>query len=161
MKLMELANNKEIILVSGNLCSGKGHYCSTAYPEYSQIGVSSIVRALAKMNTRSELSTTKDFDTRIAQRLIQFIEKDSYNKIIVDGIRQLSIMQALQNHFGDQIKDIIWLDVPDDVAKERFANRAAAKDDQTYDDARAGDRNLGIEDVESYIRANHKVVPNS
>lgn len=159
MKLTEFWDNRQIVLVSGNLCSGKGHFCETKYPGYQRISVSDIVKSLANSSERSELSKTKHMDQRIAEILIEQIEV--YEKVIVDGIRQKSIMEALQKHFGNQIKDIVWLDVPDDVAQQRFVNRASSKDDQTYDDARAGDRNLGIEDVEKYIRGNHKVIPYS
>lgn len=157
MKLSEI-QDREIVLVSGNLCSGKGTYCKTHYPNFYHITISDIVRSLISGTTRSAFATTKHLDKNIIELLIREIYQ--HNKVVVDGIRQISIIKALQQTFGDQIKDIIWLDVPDDIARDRFMKRASTKDDQTYDESRAGDKNLGIEDVENYIRANHRVVQN-
>jgi predicted kinase len=151
--------SKEIILVCGNICSGKGHFCSTQYPDYVRIGVSDVVRSLTKFTSRSQLSTTKDYDKAIAKRIIEMI--GPHDKVIVDGIRQLSIIKALEAHFGSAIKDIIWLDVPEDLLRQRFANRKSGKDDMTFDRAIQTDKELGIGDVEQYIRANYKTVPYS
>lgn len=157
MKLTDL-QNREIILVSGNLCSGKGYYCEKNYPGYHHIVVSDIVRSLVNQTSRTALQDTKHLDSTIVEVLIREIYK--YPKVVVDGIRQISIIKHLQQTFGDQIKDIIWLDTADDVAKERFAKRANIKDDSSYEQARAKDAQLGIGDVESYIRSKHRVIPN-
>jgi predicted kinase len=158
MKLHDI-QLKQIILVCGNLASGKGHYIQNKFPDAEVIGVSSVVRELSKFATRSQLMTTKDLDKQIAQTLINRIEKSSNTKIVIDGIRQMTIMQTLEQHFKNQIKDVIWLDVPEDVRRQRFDSRKSSKDDQTFDQAIAGDTALGIGDVEQYIRQKHKVVP--
>jgi predicted kinase len=162
MKLLNLleSTEKQIVIVSGNLCSGKNYFCSKNFADYTQITVSDVVRFLSKVSSRSELAKTSSLDQQIATTIIAMIDgSKSTNKFIVDGIRQITILQALQQHFGDQIKQIIWLDTPDDVAKERFMNRQSTKDNQDYEAARQGDRNLGIEEVENYIRAKHTVIP--
>ena len=160
MKLMEIVQNREIILVCGNLCSGKGHFCETKYPDYYRIGVSDIVRGLSMAQDRNELSKTAHLDTQIVEALSDEIRK--HDKVIVDGIRQPTILYALRNRFAGDIKDIIWLDVPEDTLRQRYAARASAKDKATtFDQAVQGDKNLGLGDVENYIRANGKVIPYS
>lgn len=157
MKLNEIVSNRSIILVCGNLCSGKGHYCMAQYPEYTRIGVSDIVKDLSKFTDRSQLGTTAHLDQAIAKVLIEKIEQ--HDKVIVDGIRQMSIMTALEQHFGKQVKDIIWLDVPHDELRNRYQSRGSSKDKtMSFDQALASDRGLGIGDVEDYIKKHHRTV---
>ncbi len=155
MKLLEVATNREIILVSGNLCSGKGHYCQTKYPDFKHIVVSNIVKSLINSSERSKLANTKYLDMMIIRILIEQI--NAFNKVIVDGIRQQSIIHALELHYGQQIKKVIWLDVPEDVRRQRFDKRGNVKDDIAFDQAMQMDRGLGIDDVERYIRGKHDV----
>lgn len=160
MKLDEIAKQKFIVLVCGQLCSGKGHFCQTKYPDFYRIEISSVVKSLSKATDRLELSKTAYLDIKIIDRLIEII--NHHDKVIVDGIRQPSILHALERHYGDQIKDVIWLDVPEDVRRSRYEQRASDKDKrQTFDQAIEGDKNLGIDKVEEYIRQKHRVVPYS
>ncbi len=156
MKLHEVVTKRSIILVCGNLSSGKGLYVQRNYPDYKHIVVSSIVKKLTGMEKRSELATTKSLDTLIISALINEISK--HDKVVVDGIRQPSILHNLELHFGDQIKDVIWLDVPDEKRREYFKNRKDPKDNLDFDTAQQTDRNLGIEDLERYIRGKHRVI---
>lgn len=156
MKLNEITNH-EIILLCGNLSSGKGHYIRQNYPDYKQISVSSVVKTLTNMKTRSELSTTAHLDMGILKVLIEQIKH--HPKVVVDGIRQLSILNGLQKEFGDQIKEVIWLEVPMHELKRRFEARQARKDDLPFEQAIKSDQDLGISDVERYIKKNHKVIP--
>lgn len=158
MKLNEL-HSKQIILVCGNLCSGKGHYCQQYFPDAEVITVSSIVKKLSKFTTRSELATTKSLDTKISAELINQIAESSNNQVVVDGIRQMSIVNSLKLFFKDQIKDVIWLDVPEQTLKSRFEQRNAGKDDISFEKALQSDKELGVGEVENYIRQNHRVIP--
>jgi predicted kinase len=157
MKLNEIASEKQIVLVCGNIASGKGHYARQYFPGYKVISVSDVVKSITKFKTRSALGTTKDLDQLIADRLIEEIEP--YEKVVVDGIRQISIMKRLQAHFLSAIKDIIWLDTPTETSKSRFETRQAGKDDMSFEQALQSDKELGIGDVEDYIRKNHRVIP--
>lgn len=159
MKLSDIRPERDIILVSGKLCSGKGHYCTTNYPDHYHLPVSSVVKQLANTQVRSELVKTADMDHLIVQELVRQI--DAHPKIVIDGIRQISIIKTLQKWFGNQIKDVVWLDVPDDVRKQRFAARADSKDDTSFDDASRGDTELGIDHVEDYIRQSGRLASNS
>lgn len=158
MKLSDLHPERDIILVSGRLCSGKGHYCTTNYPDHFHLPVSSVVKQLANTQVRSELAKTADMDQLIIQELMHQIK--AHPKIVIDGIRQPSIIRAIQDRFGDRVRDVIWLDVPENVRKQRFAARADQKDDASFDIASQGDENLGISDVEQHIRTSGRVVPN-
>jgi dephospho-CoA kinase len=149
---------KQIIIVCGSLCSGKGYFCKKYFPEYQHICISDIVKQLTNMQTRSELATTKHFDKSIADTLILQITNSDHSKIIIDGIRQLYILQSIEHAFGTNVKEIIWLNTKNDVRRERFEKRKSEKDDQTYEQATAGDVQLGIQQVENYIRHNFRVV---
>lgn len=159
MKLQELADQKEIVIVCGNFSSGKGHYIQQHYPdsEYMHIGVSAIVKTLSGFKTRSELGTTANLDSVITQKIFEYIDK--HKRVVIDGIRQPQILQAIVNRYGSQVKDIIWLDVPEQERRERFEKRASKKDDMSFDKSIQSDKELGIDDVEAYIRKHGRVIP--
>lgn len=157
MKLSEITNTRQIVLVCGNLSSGKGHFIKQHYANYEHLSVSSIVKTLTNATTRSELGSTAHLDKGILGVLIERIKH--FDKIVVDGIRQLSILRGLEDEFRDQIKDIIWLEVPMNKLRARFEMRQAKKDDLPFDQAIKSDQELGIGDVERYIKRNHKVIP--
>lgn len=148
MKVTDL--HPDIVLVSGKLCSGKGHYCKTQYPDHYHLPVSDVVKRLTNTNVRSQLADTATLDQQILQELSKEISQ--HPKIVIDGIRQFSILVGLQRRYGTDISDIIWLDVPDDVRRERFLARADKKDDASFDNASSGDIALGIDSVEHYIK---------
>lgn len=150
MKLYEITQQREIVLVSGNLCSGKTEFCRANYPDYKRITVSDIVKSLSNETERSELGKTAHLDSQIAKALANEISK--HDKVIVDGIRQLSIVKMLENYFGADIKKVIWLDVPEDVRRQRFEKRGAAKDNMDFDTSMKSDQGLGIDHVEKYFR---------
>ena len=156
MKLNEVT--REIILVSGRLCSGKGHYCAQAFPGYHIITVSSVVKSLINSDKRSDTERTAHLDQQIVEQLIREVSK--HNKVVIEGVRQPSIVKGLQDHFGPQIIDMVWLDVPEDVRRERFERRARSGDDQPFNQAGLGDENLGIGDVERIFRATGRVAQN-
>lgn len=153
MKLHEIVQNKEIVLVCGNIASGKGTYIKQNYPDYTQLTVSDIVKRLSKQTERSELGKTAYLDTKIIQELI--VQINQHDKVVVDGIRQLSILHALETHYQQQIKRVIWLDVPEEERRNRFAGRKDTKDNMDFDTSVESDRKLGIDDVERYVRKNH------
>ena len=156
MKLNEIAPSKPIVLVFGRLCSGKGTYCEPFEEQgYYHVTTSEVVRRLSGAQTRDKLQHTKEFDTAIAEEMINLIKQ--HDKIIVDGIRQTKIIDRIIEEFGDDVQ-MIWLEVPADIRKVRFTQRKAAKDDQTFDDAEAGDSHLGLDDVEAKYKSQSKVI---
>ncbi len=149
---------KTIVLVCGNIACGKGTYCKTMLPNSVQLTVSTIVKQLSQQTERSELGKTAHLDEKISQVLIEKIDEVlKTSDVVIDGIRQVSILLALEHHFGTAIKKIVWLDVPESVRRQRFAGRNDAKDNMDYDTSMASDRGLGIDHVEHYIRENYTV----
>ena len=120
--------------------------------------VSDIVKSLINSEKRSDAVNTVHYDQQIITRLIDEINK--HDKVVVEGIRQPSIIQALQSYYGSQIVDMIWLDVPTDVRKERFNKRSRPGDDQPFDQAGHGDEGLGIGDVERIMKTKGRVASN-
>lgn len=163
MKLFQVTEpftgSKQIIILCGNIASGKGHYALTYFPDAEIISVSSVVKELTNFRKRSDLSTTANLDNAIANLLIERILNSSKEQVVVDGIRQITIMEKLERYFKEQVKDIIWLDVPEQTLRSRFEKRNAGKDDMSFKKALQSDKELGIGDVESYIRKNHRVIP--
>lgn len=157
MKLTEISQpEKPIVLVFGRLCSGKGTYCQ-AYTDqgYHHITTSHVVKRLSGLKTRGQLQHTKDLDAAIGEEMVKEIAK--HDKVVIDGIRQTKIVEAIVDAYGDKV-DMIWLDVPERIRRDRFVMRGAAKDDQTFDDAEAGDTNLGLDDVEKEYKPKSRVV---
>lgn len=156
--LNEIAEqSKQIVLVFGRLCSGKGTFCEPYIKQgYTHITTSDIVRKVSGAKSRSDLQNTQDMDQLIADEMINTISQSQ--PIVVDGIRQNSIIDRVLSEFGDDNVELIWLDAPADVRRERFANRGASKDDRSFDDAEAGDSKLGLDDVESKFKPRSRLV---
>ena len=56
--------------------------------------------------------------------------------------------------------DLVWLEVPDNIRKYRFYDRAISKDDITFEEADARDEKLGLKELaeslkDSYIKINN------
>ena len=149
---MKLSNikKKPIILVSGKLCSGKGTYCKQ-FPDYYHIATSDVVKQISGLTKRSELHGTKSLDVQIASHLISLIEQ--HKPVIVDGIRQQSIIDAIIQHFGLEQIELQWLEVPDQELQRRYYQRSDNKDDQSFEIAMKRDYDLGLGDVESFIKS--------
>jgi predicted kinase len=154
--MAQSSTNKSIVLVAGKVCSGKGRFCPTQYPGYHHITVSDVVRRIANTNVRSKLSDTGSLDTLIINELVK--EIDQHEHVVIDGIRQVSIINALTKRY--RVDDMVWLDVPEAERRRRFAARASSKDDVSFDDASAGDAKLGIDGVETVMRSVGRVVSN-
>ncbi len=158
MKLNELNTPHNIILLSGKLCSGKGTYCKNNLSGYDHVSVSDIVKRLSGFNKRSDLHTTKDLDTQIADELISICAHNP--NVVIDGIRQLSIVTKLVDTFGDAV-DLQWLEVPQEELERRFNSRQDKKDDQDFNTAIQRDRDLGLDDVEHHFKQFGTVINNA
>jgi len=152
MNLMEINTNEQhIVLVMGKLCSGKDYYCQSYINKgYFHITTSDVVKRVSGKTSRSELQKTQDFDTQIVEELISIIEENP--KIIIDGIRQLTILNAIESKYPTSSIKKVWLEVPDDIRQTRFNSRNASKDDRSFEDSEVGDQKLGLGDVENYVK---------
>jgi hypothetical protein len=155
-----MLQTKRIVLIFGKICSGKSTYADALcyVTKAKRITVSDIVKRVSGKATRSELQTTQDLDEQISAELITEIQK--YDKVIIDGIRQHSIVWNLVNKFGKPNIDMLWLEVADDVRRYRFYDRAIAKDDISFEQADERDEKLGLSYVAKvfenwYIKINN------
>lgn len=150
--------NKPIVLVLGRICAGKGTYCYQ-FPEKKHIVVSDIVKRIGGVRSRSDLQETGDLDRLIAEELIKEIRLHDED-VLVDGIRQLSILRAILQEFGKDKVDVLWLEVPKRERSRRFESRGRRRDDIPFDQADIRDENLGIGDVETWAKQRGRVIHN-
>jgi predicted kinase len=115
-----MIETNKVVLLFGKICSGKSTYADALcyVTKAKRITVSDIVKRVSGKVSRSELQGTAHMDKEIALELIAEIKK--YDKVVIDGIRQYSIVVELVAEFGMDSLDLIWLDVPDDIRKYRF-----------------------------------------
>lgn len=156
-----MSQQKNITLLFGKICSGKSTYADKLCLETTskRITVSDIVKRVSGMTTRSELQQTKDLDTLIAEELITLIYVHD-GPIVIDGIRQYSIVLNLIEEFGIESFNLIWLEVPDNIRKFRFTNRSVAKDDISFEEADKRDELLGLTELQQKLKDIYTVINN-
>ena len=123
-----------ITLLFGRICSGKSSYRSTEL--ISRVLVSAIVRSVISDNaaTRDQLQDTMHLDTLIADHIIQHIDvldRLYGHEIIIDGIRQVSIVNKVLEKYPDA--ELVWLEVPEEERKRRYESRKDMKDVQSFE----------------------------
>lgn len=155
-----MINTKNIVLLFGKICSGKSTYANALcyVTKAKRITVSDIVKRVSGKVTRSELQQTQDLDADIAAELINEINK--YDKIVIDGIRQDTIVWHIVNYFGMDAIDMVWLEVPDEIRKHRFYDRVVAKDDISFEEADQRDVELGLERVAEVFKNWYIIINN-
>jgi len=128
---MEQSLKPRVTLVFGRICSGKGSYMKDSY----RIVVSDIVRSLVNTADRDVLQTTMHLDNRIAQSLIDHIvqtfDQEYTDHIIVDGIRQVTIVDRVLDAFPNA--EMVWLEAPVEERKRRYEARGAIKDVEPFE----------------------------
>lgn len=122
---MEQLLKPKVTLVFGRICSGKGSYKKDSY----RVVVSDIVRSIINTASRDALQNTMHLDNRIAESIIQ--AANAHDNIIIDGIRQVTIVDRVLTTFPDA--EMIWLEVPVEERKRRYENRKHAKDVEPFD----------------------------
>ena len=155
-----MIDTPKITLLFGKICSGKSTYADALcyVTKAKRITVSDIVKRLSGMTSRSQLSTTADLDESIAIELCKEIKR--YDKVVIDGIRQYSIVFELVLEFGRDEIEMIWLEVPDEVRRHRFYDRAIAKDDMTFEMSNELDDKLGLADLQEKLKDVYTIVNN-
>ena len=97
--------------------------------------VSDIVKQIVSSSNRDALQNSMHLDNRIAQAIIYHIlglfDHDYPDHIVVDGIRQVSIVDRVLETFP--YAEMIWLEVPVEERKRRYENRKDAKDVQSFE----------------------------
>ena len=118
-----------ITLLFGKICSGK----SSLYVDSYRIVVSNIVRGIIHSTNRADLQNTIHLDDKIAEAVIMTIDHaiDKHSHIVVDGIRQASIVKKVLQHYPNA--ELIWLEVPVEERKRRYEARKDAKDVEPFE----------------------------
>lgn len=149
-----------IVLVFGKICSGKSTYADAlSYViKAKHITVSDIVKRVSGATTRSTLQMTQNLDEAIAVELVHEIEK--YGRVVVDGIRQKSIVDWLLKHFRSDDILMIWLEVPDEIRKYRFHDRVVSKDDISFEQADKRDAELGLLELQEALKKQYVTINN-
>ena len=155
-----MINTNKIVLLFGKICSGKSTYADALcyVTKAKRITVSDIVKRVSGKVSRSELQNTAHLDQEIHHELCQEIDK--YEKVVIDGIRQYSIVLGLVAEYGIDTVDMIWLEVPDEIRKYRFYDRAISKDDITFEEADARDEKLGLLELQNKLKDSYSIINN-
>lgn len=128
---MEQSLKPKITLVFGRICSGKGSYFKDAD---KRIVVSDIVKGIISSTNRDALQNSLHLDNQIGTTLLNSIYLATMacrEHIIVDGIRQVSIVDRVLNMYPEA--DMIWLEVPTEERKRRYESRKDVKDVQSFE----------------------------
>ena len=154
-------NQSKITLLFGRICSGKSSYRSGEL--IPRIIVSNIVRSVIadQAATRDQLQETMHLDSLIADSIIKCIDvyEASYGlDIIVDGIRQVSIVERVLEVYPDA--ELIWLDVPDEERKRRYESRKDVKDMEPFEIADSKPIELECQKIYSTFKDKLKVINN-
>ena len=140
-------------LIFGKVCSGKNTYAAENYPNAQIFDIGEIVRQLTQVKSRTHDHT---LDQQIIAHLIRELNwsKANTDTMVIVGIRQLSILKAIEKEVEGGIFDIerIWLEVPEGILKARYADRAAQKDTcLDFETAIKRDSLLGLDEVVEYL----------
>lgn len=152
----------KIVLLFGEICSGKSTY---DFGEQSmRITVSNIVKRLMQSEDREVLQKTKHLDSIIADEIIEEIGNifgyvdPLPHTIIIDGIRQYSIVEQVQQHLPDNAQvEYKWLQVDREERKRRFEARKDPKDTLTFEEAEKRDNELGLSELFSILKEQKKI----
>jgi dephospho-CoA kinase len=155
-----MLQTKKIVLLFGKICSGKSTYADALcyVTKAKRITVSDIVKRVSGKVSRSELQNTAHMDQDICHELCQEINK--YDKVVIDGIRQYTIVTGLVSEYGLENLDLIWLEVPDATRRYRFYDRAISKDDITFEAADERDEKLGLKELQDKLKDSYIIVNN-
>jgi hypothetical protein len=127
---MEQSLKPSIKLIFGRICSGKGSYL----PDVRRIVVSDIVKRIVSSTNRDALQNSLHLDNQIGTTLINSIyiaTMANEEHIVVDGIRQTTIVDRVLNMYPDA--ELIWLEVPVEERKRRYENRKDIKDVEPFE----------------------------
>ena len=155
-----MISTNKIVLLFGKICSGKSTYADALcyITKAKRITVSDIVKRVSGKISRSELQNTAHMDVEIIKELC--VEINKYDKVVIDGIRQYSIVLGLSTEYGLSNIDMIWLEVPDEIRKYRFHDRAISKDDITFEEADARDERLGLKELAESLKKTYTIINN-
>lgn len=152
----------EIIAVYGMICSGKTTFLEKHSKDCLVIEIGDIVRQITQTDKRIH---NRDLDKEIIVELLNKISLASpldYEAIFVSGIRQMSIVQALEKFIerdhNFELENIL-LTVPHSLSRQRYENRTNKPPDSlSWIEAIMRDNKIGLVEVLKYIETNRKTV---
>lgn len=127
---LSISTGKKIIVVSGRICTGKSHFIQKFFEKEEVVGVGDIVREITDTCTRTIDET---LDKKIISNLLSKIKDhfdNSIDIIVIDGIRQKSIFDAINSFCIDNDVKLkcYWLQAPYSIRRERYDKRNDQKD---------------------------------
>jgi len=145
-----------LTLLFGRICSGKTSY----YPDSCRIVVSNLVRDIINSTSREELQNTMHLDQRIANSILDTLDYivDEHPHIVVDGIRQASIVHEVLKCYPDA--ELVWLEVPVEERKRRYESRRDIKDVEPFDVADNKPIELECQEIFSIFEKQLRIINN-
>lgn len=127
---MEQSLKPKITMVFGRICSGKSEY--RIKDKVGRTYVSNIVRALVESSDRDKLQNSMHLDDQIAEKILEGPKlMEDTSEIIIDGIRQVSIVEKILEVYPDA--ELVWLEVPVEERKRRYESRKHVKDVELFE----------------------------
>ena len=123
--------------------------------------VSDIVKNIISSNNRDALQNSLHLDSQIGTTLINNIYIASMANreyIVVDGIRQVSIVDRILNAYPEA--ELVWLEVPTEERKRRYENRKDAKDVEPFEIADNKPIELECQKIYSIFKDQLQIIKN-
>lgn len=155
---MEEEKKPKVTLVFGRICSGKGSYMKDAD---KRIVVSDIVKGIISSTNRDALQNSLHLDNQIGTTLINSIYIASMacrEQIVVDGIRQVSIVDRVLSMYPDA--ELVWLEVPEEERKRRYESRKDIKDVEPFEVADSRPIELECQNIFSTFKNRITIINN-
>ena len=146
----------KLTLLFGRICSGK----SSLYKDSYRIVASNLVRGIVNSASREDLQNTMHLDDTIAESIIMTIDYviDENPHVVVDGIRQASIVEKVLQHYPNA--ELVWLEVPVEERKRRYEARKDAKDVESFEIADNKPIELECQNIFSIFKEQLRIINN-
>ena len=146
----------KLTLLFGRICSGK----SSLYKDSYRIIVSNLVRGIINSASREDLQNTMHLDNKIAEAIIMTIDYaiDEHPHVVVDGIRQASIVEKVLQHYPKA--ELVWLEAPVQERKRRYEARKDAKDVEAFEIADNKPIELECQNIFSIFKEQLRIINN-
>ena len=146
----------KLTLLFGRICSGK----SSLYKDSYRIIVSNLVRGIINSASREDLQNTMHLDNKIAESVIRTIDYiiDEHPHVVVDGIRQASIVEKVLEHYPNA--ELVWLEVPVQERKRRYEARKDAKDVESFEIADNKEIELECQNIYRIFKEQLRIINN-
>ena len=146
----------KLTLLFGRICSGK----SSLYKDSYRIVASNLVRGIVNSASREDLQNTMHLDDTIAESIIMTIDYviDENPHVVVDGIRQASIVEKVLQHYPNA--ELVWLEVPVQERKRRYEARKDAKDVESFEIADNKPIELECQNIFSIFKEQLRIINN-